>query len=698
MMIIKMDFHLFYCQFLFHALEYFTFSCYNKNRIEEEGFSMFQIGNKVLDPSEKKAVDQLRSLGLDMIDRAQSGHPGIVLGAAPILYTLYAKHMVVNPKNPVWINRDRFVMSAGHGSALLYATLFLAGYDLSIDDLKSFRTIDSITPGHPEYGVTPGVDMTTGPLGQGFASAVGMAIAEAYLRSYFKKKLIDHYTYVLCGDGDLMEGISYEAASLAGTLGLNKLIVLYDSNQVCLDSKTEVTFNDNIKDRFSALGWNYLLVSDGEDLLALDKAIEDAKKEENKPTLIEVKTVIGKYSKYEATSKVHGAPLDPEDLAQVKEKLEVHDIPFTVSKEAVTVFQEHMRERCENAYKAWNTKLERLDDDEKIIITALEKGKYPLDFKGVTYEAPADLMESTRDASSKVLNAFASINPFFLGGSADLSSSNRTYLKEEGDFSKNNPLGKNIFYGVREHAMAAISNGIALSNLRPFASTFLVFSDYLKPSLRLSALMNLPVTYIFTHDSIMVGEDGPTHQPVEQLIALRSIPNLEVFRPADANEVLGTYKYLSSKKEGPIAIILGRNKVPIEEATKVNEVKRGAYIVRHEEKQLQGILIATGEELALALDAAQSLYEQGIDLRVISMPSIERFKKEDKTYQEELLPLTVKTFVIEASSSYSWYPFVYNEKYIIGVDTFGASGKKEDLALKYHLDLKSIIEKIKETL
>lgn len=657
---------------------------------------MFQKNTKIISPTEYKIVDQIRSLGLDMIDTAKSGHPGIVLGAAPIIYTLYAKHLRFNPSDPNWVNRDRFVLSAGHGSALLYATLFLSGYDLSLEDLKKFRSFGSKTPGHPEYKVTPGVDMSTGPLGQGFASAVGMAIAEKYLRNYYNKDIINHYTYVLSGDGDLMEGISYEAASLAGVLKLNRLIVLYDSNHICLDGETKKVFLDQIDERFSSIGWNVLHVSDGDDLLAIDRAIEKAKEEENRPTLIEIQTTIGKFSKYQGTSKVHGAPLDEEDLRQVKERLEVREIPFTVSNEALTEFQSMINERNTPYYAEWQKNYETLPPSIKEELEKMKNGDLSLRVNDITYQIPEDRKEATRVTSGKILNSIAENTPFLIGGSADLSSSTKTYLQNLDDFDSNHPLGRNIWYGVREHAMGAISNGIALSGLRPFASTFLVFSDYLKPAIRMSALMNLGVIYIFSHDSISVGEDGPTHQPVEQLISLRSIPNMEVYRPADVNEVLGTYKAILAKKEGPSAIILGRNTVPVQESTSVNEVSNGAYIVRMEEKQLQGIIIATGEELDIALKAANILKEQGIDLRVVSMPCIERFKKQSEKYQKDLLPIGIKTFVIEASSAYSWYPFVYNENYLITINQFGASGKKEDVLKQYQMNVESAVEKIKK--
>lgn len=649
--------------------------------------------------NDRKVIDQIRSLGLDMIMAAQSGHPGIVLGAAPIIYTLYKNHLQIDPNNPDWMARDRFILSAGHGSALLYATLFMAGYPLTLDDLKQFRHLHSKTPGHPELGITPGVDMSTGPLGQGIATAVGMAIGERYLNHYSEEKkfpnLLDHYTYVLCGDGDLMEGVSYEATSLAGTLRLNKLIVLYDSNHVSLDGDTKMTFTENVKERFTALGWNVISDVDGEDCNDIDHAISKAKTS-SLPSIIIVSTTIGKYSKYQGTSKVHGAPLEEEDLQNVKKQLEVRDIPFTVSQEAIDFFQTSIQERMSPILKEWYTKYEKLEGTLQQELTALNERHIEVSLKDFALEIPENHMESTRVSSGKILNHIASSTPFFLGGSADLSSSTKTYLKENGDFSSSNPGGRNIWYGVREHAMAAISNGLALMGLLPFASTFLVFSDYLKPAIRMSALMNLRTLYIFTHDSITVGQDGPTHQPVEQLVALRAIPNLEVFRPADGNEVLGCYKAILEKKEGPSALILSRNDVEIMDSTKANEVSKGAYIVRKEEKYLQGILIATGEEVALALSVSEKLSAEGIDTRVVSMPSIERFLAQPNEYQAEILPTTIKTVVLEAGSSYSWYRFVYNEKYLVNVNGFGLSGTKDEVSKAFQIDFDSVFTKIEK--
>ena len=490
------------------------------------------------DINQTKIIDQIRCLGIDMINEAKSGHPGIVLGAAPIIYTLYAHHLKFDPKNPKFYNRDRFVMSAGHGSALLYSTLYMSGFDITLDDLKAFRQIDSKTPGHPEYGVTPGVDMTTGPLGQGLASAVGMAISEAYLRNrYQKNKLIDYYTYVLCGDGDLMEGVTYEAISLAGTLKLNKLIVLYDSNDICLDGKTNKTFNENIAMRFVSMGWNVITVDDGESYEAISKAIDAAKLSTDKPTLIEIKTVIGKYSSVQGTSKAHGSPLSQDDITNIKEKLGVRDIPFTVSQTTIEDMSYLIEERNKNVSEDFDKLIENLDEDTKKELDYLMGDDKTISLKDLEYTPPEASEESPRVTSGKILNGISEFVPYILGGSADLFAANKTYIEDGGDFSSENYTGKNIFFGVREHAMGAILNGMALCGLRPYGSTFLSFSDYLRPSMRLACMMNLPITYIFTHDSITVGEDGPTHQPVEQLVALRSMPNMDVFRPADINEV-----------------------------------------------------------------------------------------------------------------------------------------------------------------
>ena len=648
-----------------------------------------------------KIIDQLRCLGIDMISEANSGHPGIVLGAAPILYTLYAHHLRFDPTNPNYFNRDRFVMSAGHGSALLYATLYLAGFPITLDDLKNFRQIDSITPGHPEYGVTPGVDASTGPLGQGIAMAVGMAMAEANLRARYnngKKEVIDHYTYVLAGDGDLMEGVSYEACSLAGTLKLNKLIVLYDSNDVCLDGKTSMTFNDNVSMRFISLGWNVITVSDGESYEAISKAIDEAKNSTDKPTLIEVKTVIGKHSSLEGTNLVHGAPLSREEVTAIKGKLGVRDIPFTVSQNICDDFRYFVEKRCSSLSEKFDKTVASLSEEEQEELKFFMGNDKAIPIKNFIYTPTEDLLESPRDTSSRLLNSVVKDSPFILGGSADLFAANRTYIKDAGDFSASNYLGKNIFFGVREHAMGAILNGLALSGFRVYGSTFLSFSDYMKPAIRMAAMMKLPVIYIFTHDSISVGEDGPTHQPVEQLLGLRSTPNLEVFRPADANEVIGSYKAISEMSSGPSVITLSRNKLPILETTNVVGVSHGGYVVFDTERKPSGIVIATGEEVHQAIEVAKRLLVKGIAIRVVSMPNLNRFLKQDEEYIESVLPVEVRKIVVEAGSSFSWNRLIFNDKYLITLDTFGASGKKDDVYKKFGFDVDSLEEKIENLL
>ena len=645
-----------------------------------------------------KIVNQIRCLGIDMIDAAKSGHPGIVLGAAPAIYALFAHHLMFDPKNPNYFNRDRFVMSAGHGSALLYSTLYMAGYPLSLEDLKSFRSINSITPGHPEFRTTPGVDCTTGPLGQGFATAVGMAIAELALNKRFGSDLIDHYTYVLCGDGDLMEGISYEAASIAGSLKLNKLIVLYDSNKMCLDGETSKSFNEDISMRFISQGWNVVTVEDGNSYELISKAITEAKTCTDRPSIIEIKSTIGKYSKYEGTSKVHGKPLEREDITKIKEKMDVRDIPFQVSQNALDEFRYIINNRCQNLSDKFNKKVEKLSDEVKEELEFFMNDNKRIDFKNFIYDSPEDNMESPRDTSKKVLNGIVKNSPFMIGGAADTFGPDRTYIDDAGDFSKEHPEGKNIFYGVREHAMGAITNGLSLHGFRPYASTFLSFSDYLRPAMRMAALMKLQNIYIFTHDSISVGEDGPTHQPIEQLLGLRSLPNFDVFRPADANEVIGSYKAILAKEEGPAVIALSRNKLPILEYTNANEVEKGGYIVVDPDKKPDGIIISSGEELHQVIEAAKMLKTKGIELRVVSIPNLGRFMNQTDEYFEEILPVEIRKIVVEASSSLSWNQIIFNEKYMITLDKFGKSGNYIDIYKEFGFDSESLADKIENLL
>lgn len=648
--------------------------------------------------NDEKIISAIKALSIAEISKAKSGHPGIVLGAAPILYTLYSKHMMIDINDDKWINRDRFIMSAGHGSALLYATLYMSGFNLSIKDLKNFRQIDSNTPGHPETGITPGVDCSTGPLGQGIATAVGIAAAERYLSEKFNK-LLDYKTYVLCGEGDLMEGISYEACSLAGNLKLGNLIVLYDSNNVTLDGDAKKSFDEDILKRFDAMGWHTDMVADGNNPILIDMAISKAKRRTDKPSFIEIKTIIGRDSLLQGTNKVHGSPLTKEDVRQLKDKLKLDNDLFSNISNLRKEMANFIRIRVTHDKKKWDTKynayLNSCDDETKRFLESLREDKrYDITrlFKEKTFED-----DGLRNINGIIMNEIANNYPAFLGGSADLSSSTKTYLNKFGDFSSTNYAGKNFWFGVREHAMGAFINGLALSGLRPFCSTFLAFSDYLKPSIRMASLMNLPSTFIFTHDSVMIGEDGPTHQPIEQLPMLRSIPNHYVYRPCDANEIIGSWQTILNNDK-PSSIILSRSKCKNLDVTDPLSVKKGAYIIRKEKKKLFGIIIATGSEVSLALDIAERLSNKGMEIRVVSMPCMELFEEQPNNYKEEILPIGYKTFVIERSSKFGWHKYVYNDKYIMGLDSFGYSGKSEDVLKKLKLDDESIYKRIEKLL
>lgn len=645
---------------------------------------------------EEKIIGEIKSLGLDMIEEAGSGHPGIVLGAAPILYTLYLNHLRFDASNPNFYNRDRFIMSAGHGSSLLYSILYFAGYDLSLDDLKAFRRLNSKTPGHPEYRKTPGVEMTTGPLGQGFATAVGYAIAEKHTEALInkKEKVIDYNIYCLCGDGDLMEGVSYEAASLAGSLKLDNLIVLYDSNKITMDGKIDNVFDEDITKRFESMNWTVLTTSD--EPQDIDDAIIKAK-EADKPTIIQVATTIGKDSSLADSNKSHSGCFDKEEISKIKTTLGVRDIPFTISNEAVEEFRSYIKERNKDLVTNFDEIKEMLDEEKMCILNKLINPDKSIKLTTLDYTKPDDNEELLRISANKVLNSYSLISPLIIGGNADTSSSTKIYLNELTPFTKDNYIGRNINFGVREHAMASIANGLALAGYRPFVSTFLSFSDYLKPALRLTALMDLPVTYIFTHDSISIGQDGPTHQPVEQLVSLRAIPNMEVFRPADSNEVIGSFKTIY-ENNSPSSLIIGRDSIKILESTSISATSKGGYIVHNEERKLDGVIIATGEEVTLALEVMQLLKEKGYDLRVVSMPSIERYNSLTKEEKEELLPLGVKKFVIEKGSSYSWYSFVYKDSYLFTLDKFGASGKTEEVNSFYGFTKEEISLKIEALL
>lgn len=647
---------------------------------------------------EEKIINSIKALSIAQISKAQSGHPGIALGAAPILYTLYSKHMNIDVMDPNWINRDRFILSAGHASSLLYSVLYMSGYELTIKDLKSFRQIDSLTPGHPEKGITPGVDVSTGPLGQGLATAVGICAAEKYLNNKFNG-LIDYKTYVLCGDGDLMEGISYEAASLAGILKLSNLIVLYDSNKTTLDGSLTSVSNEDVLKRFEAQGWYTDLVEDGNNSFLIDRAIARAKRVSEKPAIIEIRTVIGNGSLLQGTNKVHGSPLTKEDIRQLKDKLKLDTDLF----KDISVLRKEMasfiKSRINHEKKKWEIKynayLNSCDNDSKRFLLSLSEDKrYDITklFKDTLFDD-----DELRNINSKVMNVIANNYSGFLGGSADVASSTRTYLNNFTDFSAINYGGKNIWFGVREHAMGAFINGMAIAGLRPFCSCFLSFADYLKPSLRMSALMNLPSTYIFTHDSINIGEDGPTHQPIEQLPMLRSIPNFYTYRPCDANEIIGSWHSILNNDK-PSALVLSRSKCKNFDTTDALSVKKGAYIVRKEKKKLFGIIIATGSEVSLAMDIAEKLSKKGMEIRVVSMPCMRLFEEQSSSYKEEILPIGYKTFVIERSSKFGWHKYVYSDKYIIGLDEFGYSGKSSDVLEKLKLDDESITKRIEKLL
>ena len=645
---------------------------------------------------ENKAVNTLRMLSVDQIENANSGHPGLPLGAAPMAYALFKNHLVRDSKDLNWKNRDRFVLSAGHGSALLYSLFYLFDYGLSLDDLKNFRQLDSKTPGHPEYGHTRGVEATTGPLGQGIAMAVGMAIAEEKLAALYNKddlKLVDHYTYALVGDGCLMEGISNEASSLAGTLKLDKLIVLYDSNKISIEGSTDLAFSENVCDRYKALGWDTFVVHDGNDLDEINAKIEEAKKSD-KPALIEVKTKIGYGSPREDSAKAHGEPLGKEDRKSTREFFGLPDEDFYVDEDVRAHFQKIVEEntaRVNEKKKIEEEYAKKYPKEYEDYLAAfnLEKKELLED----SYYDSFDKDMATRAISGEVLNKIAKDNIHIFGGSADLGPSNKTMLKGEEYFSADNRLGRNITFGVRENAMGAITNGILLhGGLRTYASTFLVFSDYLKPTIRLAALMNLPNVYIFTHDSIGVGEDGPTHQPIEHLAMLRSIPGIVVIRPADGRETAASLNLAFNSKNTPFVLVLSRQNLPqLENSSR--DIYRGAYIIKKEEGELEKIVIATGSEVSLALEAAEGL--KGV--RVVSMPSMEMFDAQSSDYKEEILPSNItKRISLEALSSFGWHKYIGMKGMAISIDTFGASGKGAEVFERFGFTKENIRRKIQE--
>ncbi|MBC8061610.1 MAG: transketolase [Clostridiaceae bacterium] len=645
------------------------------------------------------AINTIRVVSAEAIEKSKSGHPGLPLGTAAMAYTLWSKHLKHNPGNSKWIDRDRFVLSAGHGSMLIYSLLHIFGYKVSMDDIKEFRQYGSKTPGHPEFGHTHGVETTTGPLGQGICNAVGMAISEAYMAKKYNRpnyKVVDHYTYAIAGDGCLMEGISSEASSLAGTLGLGKLILLYDSNNISIEGDTDIAFRENVGLRYEAYGFQVINVDDGNDIVKINAAIEAAKAEISKPSLIIVKTIIGFGCPLkQGKASAHGEPLGAENFKALKENLDWNYEPFTVPNE-VQIEIEGFKKEAENKEVAWNNLFEEYSKEYPELAEEWElwfSGKISKDLLLDKDFWSFDKSLATRDASGILINRLAKLVPNLIGGSADLAPSNKTYMNGKGDFSAEDRSGSNLHFGVREHAMAAIANGIYLhGGLKVFVSTFFVFSDYMKGAMRLSALMKLPITYVLTHDSIGVGEDGPTHEPIEQLAALRSIPNMIVFRPADSKETAAGWYLAVTKNDAPISLVLTRQALPLYDNTGIEALK-GAYILKNSEKETPDlILMASGSEVELIFKAADELKKKGIDARVVSMPSFELFDAQSNEYKESILPGKVRArLAVEAATSFGWHKYTGLDGTIISIDHFGASGKAEVLFEKFGFTVEKVV-------
>ena len=646
------------------------------------------------------SIATIRSLGIDMINKANSGHPGMVLGSAPALYSLFTKEYKVFPAHSQWINRDRFVLASGHASSLLYSLLHLSGFQVSMDDLKQFRQWGSCTPGHPEVELTDGVDASSGPLGQGIPMAVGMAMAEAFLATRYNKKdypVIDHYTYVLCGDGDMQEGVTYEASSLAGHLSLGKLIVLYDANNVTLDGPLNYSFSEDVKKRYESMNWQVICVQDGNDYEAIAKAIKKAKKEVYKPTLIIVNTIIGFGSRNQGTSKVHGAPLGEEDGQYAKRQYGFEYDNFFVPEEVYDDFKKNVFNRGKRAYNKWNKMMDTYKTEYPELYQELFQNindEYSFDETAFIKEYQDGISEATRVTSEKLINAIAAQNPTFLSGTADLASSTKTIIKNAERFSCENYGGRNLFFGIREFAMVAIMNGMTLhKGIKVAAGGFMVFSDYFKAALRMACLMKLPIILPLSHDSIAVGEDGPTHQAVEQLAMLRSMPNIQVIRAADAYEMCGAWKKAVETNDCPTALILTRQNVTNFTHATYEDVCHGAYVVSQEKDNLDGIIIATGSEVELAMQAQKALLEQGKDVRVVSMPSMELFDQQDDSYKEKVLPKHIrKRLAVEMACDFGWHKYVGLDGKVISVNQFGASAPANIVIQKYGFTVENIVE------
>ena len=652
------------------------------------------------------SIATIRSLGIDTINKANSGHPGMVLGSAPALYTLFNKELNIYNKEAEWINRDRFVLASGHASALLYSMLHLTGFDVTIDDLKNFRQLNSHTPGHPEIEMTHGVDASSGPLGQGIPMAAGMAMAEKFLASQYNKDnfdIIDHYTYVLCGDGDMQEGVTYEAASLAGHLSLGKLIVLYDANKVTLDGPLSMSFSENVKKRYEACNWQVLEVKDGNDINEIHKAIKKGKKEQFKPTLIIVNTVIGFGSANQGTNKVHGAPLGKEDGKNAKLSYGFDHDEFYVPEEVYEDFKKKTIKRGKSKFNKWNKLFNEYKEQYPTEAKQLEDaiaGKYSLNIDELLKNYPVGHNDATRNTSLEVIQEVAKQNPTFLSGTADLASSTKTKIKDEDDFSVENYNGRNLVFGIREFAMVAIMNGMTLhKGVKVSAGGFLVFSDYFKAAVRMACLMKLPIILPLSHDSIAVGEDGPTHQPIEQFAMLRSIPNMHVIRPGDAVEMAAAWKLAIESTENPTALILTRQNVETMENSSVEGVSKGAYVIGKEENHLDAIIIASGSEVNLAMKAKKVLLEKGIDVRVVSMPCQEFFDQQDEQYKEAVLPNAMrKRLSVEMASSFGWHKYVGLDGITMSIDEFGKSAPAQDVIQSYGFTVDGVVENIEKLL
>ena len=649
------------------------------------------------------SIATIRSLGIDTINKANSGHPGMVLGSAPALYTIFNKELNIYNKEENWINRDRFVLASGHASALLYSLLHLDGFDVTIDDLKNFRQLHSHTPGHPEIEMTHGVDASSGPLGQGIPMATGMAMAEKFLASQYNKEnfdIIDHYTYVLCGDGDMQEGVTYEAASLAGHLSLGKLIVLYDANKVTLDGPLSMSFSENVKKRYEACNWQVIEVKDGNDIQEIHKAIKKGKKEQYKPTLIIVNTVIGFGSANQGTNKVHGAPLGKEDGKNTKLSYGFDHEEFYVPEEVYEDFKKSIK-RGKSKFNKWNKLFKEYKNqypqEAKQLEDAID-GKYTLDVEEIIKNYPAGHNDATRNTSLEIIQEVAKQNPTFLSGTADLASSTKTQIKGQNNFSVEDYSGRNLVFGIREFAMVAILNGMTLhKGVKVSAGGFLVFSDYFKAAVRMACLMKLPIILPLSHDSIAVGEDGPTHQPIEQFAMLRSIPNMHVIRPADAVEMAAAWKLAIESKENPTALILTRQNVETMAGSSVEGVSKGAYIIGKEEKQCDAIIIASGSEVNLAMNAKTELLKKGIDVRVVSMPCQEIFDQQDKAYKQSVLPNDVrKRLSVEMASSFGWHKYVGLDGIVMSIDEFGRSAPANQVIESFGFTVDKVVENVEK--